>query len=108
VQLSPRFESFEEFWPDYLAQHRNPVCRGLHLAGTLLGLTCLGLGVLASPVWLPLAPLSGYALAWVGHFAFERNRPATFRHPLWSLRADFRMLGLTLTGRLKDETRRKD
>ncbi len=106
--MSPRFESFEEFWPDYLDQHRNPVCRAFHLAGTLLGLACLGLGVVASPVWLPAAPLSGYGLAWIGHFAFERNRPATFRHPLWSLRADFRMLGLMLTGRLKGGARRRE
>lgn len=98
--MAPRFERFAEFWPYYLAQHRHPLCRGLHLAGTLAALVCLGLALAVSPLWGLAAPLVGYGLAWVGHFAFERNQPATFRHPLWSLRADVKMFGLMVTGRL--------
>lgn len=101
--MAPRFESFQAFWPYYLAQHRHPVSRGLHLAGTGLALACLGLGVMISPAWLLAAPLVGYGLAWLGHFGFERNQPATFRHPLWSLRADVKMFGLMLTGRMNPQ-----
>ena len=97
--MAPRFTRFEEFWPYYLAQHRNPVNRRLHLAGTFVALGCLALGIALSPLWLALAPLTGYGFAWLGHFAFERNRPATFGHPLWSLRADLRLFTRTLTGR---------
>lgn len=98
--MPERFEHFEEFWPYYLAQHQHPKSRALHLAGTALALGFLALGITVSPLWALLAPLGGYGLAWVGHVAFERNRPATFQHPLWSLRADLRMFRLMLTGRL--------
>ena len=100
--MAPRFTRFEEFWPFYLAQHRHPTNRKLHLAGTLLALGCLALAV-ASPLWLIGAPFLGYGFAWLGHFAVERNRPATFGHPIWSLRADFRMFGRMLSGRALDE-----
>lgn len=99
--MTRRFSSFEEFWPYYLEQHRHPVCRGLHLAGLLAALVCLGLGIAGSPYWLLGAPVSGYGLAWLGHLAFERNRPATFGHPFWSLRGDFRMIARMLSGRLE-------
>lgn len=101
--MTRRFSSFEEFWPYYLEQHRHPVCRGLHLAGLLAALVCLGLGIAGSPYWLLGAPVSGYGLAWLGHLAFERNRPATFGHPFWSLRGDFRMIARMLSGRLESE-----
>lgn len=101
--MPERIGSFEEFWPYYLTQHRHPVSRGLHLAGTLLALICLALALTASPLWGLAAPLCGYGLAWLGHFAFERNRPATFRYPLWSLRADWRMFRRMLTGRLNPQ-----
>lgn len=98
--MSERFSEFEEFWPHYLEQHRHPISRVLHLTGTALALGFLGLAFTVSPAWGLAAPLGGYGLAWLGHFAFERNRPATFQHPLWSLRADFRMFRLMLTGEL--------
>jgi hypothetical protein len=90
------FASFREFYPYYLAQHRNPTSRRLHVGGTLLALALHG-----RPAWVPLALLAGYLPAWVGHFFFERNLPATFRHPLYSLRGDFTMLFETLAGRLR-------
>jgi hypothetical protein len=80
--------------------------RRLHFIGTTLVLASLCAGILVSPGWALLAPFAGYGFAWVGHFAFERNRPATFTYPLWSLRADFRMFRLVLTGRMDGEVER--
>lgn len=86
------YRSFEEFYPFYLSEHSRSGTRRLHFTGTLLVLFTLGYAV-ATQRWgfLALVPLCGYGLAWVGHFAVERNRPATFQHPLYSLAGDFRM-----------------
>jgi len=97
--MAPRFTRFREFWPFYLDQHRHPVNRRLHLAGTLGALGCLALGAAVSPWWFAAAPLVGYGFAWLGHFGFEQNRPATFGHPLWSLWADLQLFARMLTGR---------
>ena len=101
--MSPRLSTFEEFWPYYVSQHRNPTCRALHFVGTALVITCLVAAVLLSPFWLLAALFVGYGFAWIGHLFFERNRPATFTYPLWSLRGDFRMFRLMLLGRLAPE-----
>lgn len=102
--MQERYASFEEFWPYYLSEHRNPVCRGLHYVGTSAGLAVAGLGVVTlNPFALPAAMLCGYGAAWVGHFIIEKNRPATFTYPTWSLRGDLRMLKLKVTGRLHDD-----
>lgn len=95
-----RLSTFEEFWPCYVARHLDPVCRGLHVLGTGLALGCVALGTLRSPGWLLLSPVLGYGLAWIGHFLFERNRPAAFGNPVLSLFADLRLFGLTLAGRM--------
>ena len=100
------FESFEEFWPFYLSEHRNPVCRALHFAGTSLALLLLAIGLTLCPYCIPLAPFAGYGFAWPAHFFFEKNRPATFKHPLWSLRGDFRMYRLMWLRRLGPEMER--
>lgn len=103
----PEPASYGEFWPLYLRDHRQPATRLLHVAGTLGGLGLLLAGMVTGPWWLMLlAPVLAYGLAWTGHFWVEHNRPATFRHPIWSLRADFHMVGLAVTGRLKAETDR--
>ncbi len=93
--------SFEEFWPYYVSQHLDPVNRALHFAGTTLALLALAAALASTtPLWLLVIPVAGYGPAWIGHFFFERNRPATFRHPLWSLRGDFRMYALIWTRRV--------
>ena len=101
-----RYRSFEEFWPYYLREHARPATRLLHFAGTSLVLLIALAALLTRSWWLLAAmPVAGYAFAWLAHFAVERNRPATFTYPLWSLRADFRMWLLWLTGRLGPELR---
>jgi hypothetical protein len=99
--------SYAEFWRRYLAAHADPRTRFLHYLGTALGVVALvGGAILHDWRCLVAAPILGYALAWLGHLAFERNRPETFRHPAWSLASDFRMLGLFVSGRLGAELRR--
>jgi hypothetical protein len=100
--MPKEFSTYEEFWPFYVSQHRDPVCRALHFTGTTLVYACLAGAWLRWPTLL-LAPVFGYGFAWAGHFLFEKNRPATFTYPLWSLRADFRMHRLMALGRMKAE-----
>lgn len=102
----PRPRTFEEFWPYYVGEHRLASTRALHFAGTHLALAACAFGVVVSPWGFVAAPLLGYGPAWVGHFFFEGNRPATFTYPLWSLRGDFRMLRLTWLGRMGAEVAR--
>jgi hypothetical protein len=106
VQVEPT--SFQEFWPHYVSQHLNATCRRMHFAGTGLAIGCL----LASPLFplaLLAAPVTGYGLAWIGHFAFEGNRPASWRSLralAWSLRGDLRMFRYMLLGRMTGELAR--
>jgi hypothetical protein len=104
--VTQRFGTFEEFWPFYVSQHLHPTNQRLHFVGTTLVLGCLGAGLLVAPIWFAAAPLAGYGFAWVGHFAFERNRPATFTYPVWSLRGDFRMYRLLWLRRMGGEQER--
>jgi hypothetical protein len=99
--ISKELKSFEEFWPHYLGEHRDKANRALHFIGTTLVYALAVAAAVRSPQWLALAPFVGYGFAWVGHFFVERNRPATFTYPLWSLRGDFRMHARMLTGRLR-------
>lgn len=100
--MSQKFDSFQEFYPYYLAEHSNPQCRRLHFVGSALVLLVLLLVVttVLTPWWLLAIPLIGYGFAWVGHFFFEHNRPATFKHPLYSLLGDWVMFRDMLTGRV--------
>lgn len=96
------YARFRDFYPFYLAEHRNRTCRRLHFVGSLLVLATIATAVATRNAnWLWLAPLFGYGFAWVGHFAFEKNRPATFRHPLYSLAGDWVMFWDMLRGRVE-------
>ena len=94
--------SFREFYPFYLSEHRNQVCRRLHFVGSILGLGAVGVAI-ATWDWrfALLGFLLGYSCAWIGHFFFEKNNPATFRHPFYSFVGDWIMFKDMLTGRVK-------
>jgi hypothetical protein len=104
--MVPVLRTYEEFWPYYVSEHSKPATRVLHVFGTTLVLLALAAAVLVSPWWLLVAPVAGYAPAWIAHFFVEKNRPATFTYPFWSLRGDFRMFALTLLGRMGPELER--
>lgn len=98
-QSKPSFNSFAEFWDYYLSQHQNRVNQVLHAAGTIGGILCIGLALCVSWKWaLAIIPV-GYGAAWLGHLLIEHNRPVTLRYPLWSLRADYRMVFWMICGR---------
>jgi hypothetical protein len=94
-----RFDSFSAFYPFYMSEHANRTSRRLHVIGTSLALCCLFGGLLFDRRLLLAIPFVGYGCAWVGHYVFERNRPATFRHPLYSLLGDFRLFYEVVSGR---------
>ena len=100
-------KTYAEFWDFYVSEHSKPMTRMLHLIGTTLGIALLVFFV-ASGRWyfFPLFPVVGYAFAWFAHFAVEKNRPATFKHPLWSFASDFKMIWYMLTGRMGREVER--
>lgn len=102
--MAPRYPSFAEFWPFYLREHSKVRTRMLHYVGTTI---VVGLAIAAAIIgrWLLLLalPVAGYFFAWIAHFTVEKNRPATFTYPLWSLAADFKMWGLAIVGRLGPE-----
>ncbi len=96
------FASFREFYPFYLAEHANRTSRRLHFTGTALGLVAIAFALVTMNLWwLLLVPLLGYGFAWTGHFFFEKNRPATFRYPFYSLAGDYVMFWQMLTGRIR-------
>jgi hypothetical protein len=104
VKGTPDFQSFEEFWPFYLSEHRSAASRGLHYVGTSLGwLVFAAIIVTGEWMFFPLTFVAAYGFAWVGHFGIEKNKPASFRHPLWSFRGDHKMLVCFLTGKIDAE-----
>lgn len=103
----PAITQFRDFWPYYLQEHARPGTRALHYAGTSLVVALLAAAPVAGRWWMALAlPIVGYGFAWIGHGLIERNRPATFRYPLWSLRADFVMWHRYLTGHMRRDLAR--
>ena len=102
AETTERFNSFAEFYPYYLQEHSNDVCRRLHYVGSLLVLSILAYALFTQQwLWLLALPLAGYGFAWVGHFAFEKNKPATFKYPLYSFMGDWVMLRDMLIGRIR-------
>jgi hypothetical protein len=100
--MPKRFDSFAEFYPYYLAEHSDRSCRRLHFIGTALVIfTLIGAVVSDRYALLWLLPVLGYGFAWAGHFFFEKNRPATFRYPLYSLIGDFAMFRDIVVGRIR-------
>ncbi|MEO7200869.1 MAG: DUF962 domain-containing protein [Dokdonella sp.] len=96
-----RFENFREFYPFYLSEHSNRTSRRLHFVGSTLVLLFLAAALLMrQPGWLLLVLVVGYGFAWVGHFFFEKNRPATFKYPFYSLMGDWKMFADILRGRI--------
>ena len=100
---SERFQSFKEFYPYYLGEHSNAICRGLHYIGSSIGLLIMGYAVASGNYILILVGLiQGYAFAWTGHYFFEHNKPATFQYPLWSFMGDWVMLKDFLSGKFRN------
>jgi len=108
ILLSARMISrYDEFWDFYVREHSKPLTRFLHFAGTSLGIALL-IYFIATGRWylFLIFPIVGYAFAWFAHFVVEKNRPATFKYPLWSFLSDFRMMWFMLTGRMDHEVER--
>lgn len=96
-----RIKTYQEFYRFYLSEHRVKTCRRLHFVGTFLVFIMAFIAIISENAWLWLVvPLMGYGFAWVGHYFFEKNQPATFKYPLWSLISDFKMFFQLLFGRI--------
>lgn len=101
------FKSFEEFWPFYVKEHSKKATRILHFVGTTMAMGCVAGAVVTKRRWLlAVAPVVGYGPSWIGHFFVEKNRPATFKYPVWSLRADMVMWWKTATFSMDAEVER--
>ena len=99
--MSKIANSFSEFWPIYLCAHSVPLCRALHYCASICGLFAVAMVALTGNLWwIAFGLVGSYAFAWAGHFKVENNVPLTFKHPLWSLIADYRMFFLWAGGRL--------
>ena len=100
--MAKRYASFAEFYPFYLSEHGHRTCRRLHFIGSLVVLGLLASAAITRLWWLLLLmPVAGYGFAWAGHFLFEKNRPATFTYPLYSLAGDWVMFFSILTGKIR-------
>jgi hypothetical protein len=99
---TPGFASFRDFYPYYLSEHSDLTCRRLHYLGSTLALVCLATAIWrGSAGWLLAGLVAGYACAWIGHFVFEKNRPATFKYPFYSFAGDWVMFADMLRGKIR-------
>ena len=100
--MAKKYETFKEFYPFYLSEHSNKVCRLMHFIGTTLVLAILAYGLVTENyklLWF--LPVAGYGFAWIGHFVFEKNKPASFKQPLFSFIGDWVMYAQIWTGKIK-------
>jgi len=103
--MEQRIASYKEFYKFYLSEHANKTCRVLHVIGTTFVFVMLFTAIYTLDYrYFLMIPVVGYFFAWVGHFVFEKNKPATFKYPLWSLKSDFKMYFDILSGRLSTDT----
>ena len=100
--MNPRIKTLKEFYPYYLSEHQNPTSRKLHFIGTALFFVILIAAIASESYrWIFAVPVVGYGFAWVGHFFFEKNKPATFKYPFFSLASDFKLFFEILLGKQK-------
>ena len=105
--MSERYKTFEEFWPYYVREHSKKATRIMHFVGTTMAVSTLAAAIVKrKPALIPLALTLGYGPAWISHFFIENNKPATFKYPLWSLLADFKMWGKIASGTMDEEVAR--
>lgn len=99
--------TYAEFWDFYVQEHSKPFTRLLHFVGTSLGIALLGYFVATGRWYLfMIFPVVGYGFAWFAHFVVEKNKPATFKYPLWSFISDLKMMSYMMTGRMRGEVER--
>ncbi len=98
-----QFKTFDEFYPYYLTEHADANCRRLHFVGTGFTIVAFFMAIAIHPLWLLAMPLIGYFFAWTGHFFIEKNKPATFTYPVWSLIGDYKMFFSWITGKLRKQ-----
>lgn len=104
-----KYQSFAEFYPYYLSEHQHPTCRALHYIGSTLVLITLGYALVTQQYqWLWTLPILGYGFAWIGHFFIEKNRPATFNYPFYSLLGDWVMYKDFLLGKKQPNSTNHD
>ena len=89
--MNKKFNSFKEFYPFYLSEHKNSICRLLHFIGSFLVILTFIFSILYDKNFILFAPIFGYGFAWIGHFFFEKNKPATFKYPIYSFMGDWMM-----------------
>ena len=105
--MAEKFKTFEEFWPYYVKEHAQKSTRTIHAVGTTIALTAAAAALFTrNKKYLALAPVAGYGFAWISHFFIEKNRPASFTYPRWSLLGDFVMLKKMFEGTMDEEVER--
>lgn len=105
--MSEKLDNYAEFWDFYVAEHSKPLTRLLHFVGTSFGIVLLVWFLRnGTYLYIPLCFVVGYGFAWFSHFVVEKNKPATFKYPLWSFISDYKMMFYMLIGKMNEEVER--